>query len=111
MKCNASLRACSTFAVQSIEIDSALQFEQERFPLHQLYHSKADQSSPVPGKSYSESNIRNKNRSLIWYTFCSIRNENTQGGEVLPYQEVRGAWTSHQVWRQNLGQGPAKFPK
>ena len=23
----------------------------------------------------------------------------------------RGAWTSHQVWRQNLGQGPAKFTK
>ena len=22
-----------------------------------------------------------------------------------------GAWTSHQVWRQNLGQGPAKFTK
>ena len=23
----------------------------------------------------------------------------------------RGAWTSHQVWRQNLEQGPAKFTK
>ena len=22
-----------------------------------------------------------------------------------------GAWTSHQVWKQNLGQGPAKFTK
>ena len=23
----------------------------------------------------------------------------------------RGTWTSHQVWRQNLGQDPAKFTK
>ena len=23
----------------------------------------------------------------------------------------RRAWTSHQVWKQNLGQGPAKFTK
>ena len=35
---------------------------------------------------------------------------------VLPNKEVGGgggggAWTSHQVWRQNLGQGPAKFTK
>ena len=32
---------------------------------------------------------------------------------ALPNKEVGGggAWTSHQVWRQNLGQGPAKFTK
>ena len=33
---------------------------------------------------------------------------------VLPNKEVGGgggAWTSHQVWRQNLGQGLAKFTK
>ena len=29
---------------------------------------------------------------------------------VLPNsKEVGGPWTSHQAWRQNLGQGPAKF--
>ena len=33
------------------------------------------------------------------------------GGGVLPNKEVRGAWTSHQVWRQTLGQGPAKLTK
>ena len=32
-------------------------------------------------------------------------------GGVLPNKEVRGAWTSHQVWRQTLGQGPAKFKR
>ena len=30
---------------------------------------------------------------------------------VLPNKKVGVAWTSHQVWRQNLGQGPAKFTK
>ena len=35
-----------------------------------------------------------------------------QGGRVLLDKEVGGgAWTSRQVWRQNLGQGPAKFIK
>ena len=45
-----------------------------------------------------------------YYLYSIMR---SQG--VLPDKEVGGggggAWTSHQVWRQNLGQSPAKFTK
>ena len=67
--------------------------------------------------------------SLVSYLFviifgflaqCMVYDQNFRRGAgvipqgVLPNKEVGGgggAWTSHQVWRQNLGQGPAKFTK
>ena len=42
--------------------------------------------------------------STIFEALCKPRG-------LLPYWEVRAAWTSHQVWRQNLRQGLAKFTK
>ena len=41
--------------------------------------------------------------------FRSIRIGPQGGTSILRGGE--GAWTSHQVWRQNLGQGSAKFTK
>ena len=52
---------------------------------------------------------KSQKQGQIW---ISCLKEPTPGG----YFQIRrsgggGSWTSHQVWRQNLGQGPAKFTK
>ena len=46
------------------------------------------------------------------YTFILIQKPNG-GTSILRGRRGGGggAWTSHQAWRQNLGQGPAKFTK
>ena len=54
-------------------------------------------------------NVRRSNTELLPMEVKEAFSTNPRG--VLPNKEVGGAWTSHQVWRQNLGQGQAKFTK